>query len=432
MSYVSYSEEVQNYMNQMNAYTDQVSEYKDMLMQTQEENKNFSESLNLEGAMPFVTALIEKGAGKLFGDGVASQISGIANPSNISNLLKGDTSEIIDALKGKVSSLVDQAVPEVKGLVSSVTENIPGNSLVDTLSEAKGLLNQVTSATESTVEPGVEAGSFTVSNPAFNANFFDQTDLADTGLGFDAAKLPAEASFDLSAPVEQFASNWMTAGKLGFDEASSFASSFTEPLPSGSLTSNVIGRVLNGQMGQIVPEQAESVLPSAQDFLGSVMSSVRSAGGSALESATSGFAAATSSASEMAGALGETALSSVASALGTEAPSITGVLSSAISAGQKATSAVASATEALGTTAEAAAGTVGAAAAEVGAGAAAEAGTEVAAGAEGGPVGLIIGGLIALGTTLADIFGHTDSAPPPPALPVLSIPTIQQGLGTSN
>jgi len=426
MSYASYSESVQNYVNQMSNYTDQVNQYKDMLMQTQDENRDFSQSLDLEGAMPLISALVEKGSTSLFGEDAGSLAAGI---------LKGDATSITNAIKGVADNVLSKVVEDPTGDLSKLTDAANAvSSLVknaDTLKVSELLqptesgytfnnpaFNPESAAPEASAAPDAavapEASGFTVNNPAFNPNL-------DTDLGYDAAKLPSEATFDLTAPAEQFSANWMTAGK--FEDAANFASTFTEPLPSGSLTSNIIGRVLNGQMGQVVPESAGNVLPSSEDLISSVMSSVRAAGGSALETATSGVAAATSAGSQISGSLGEAA-SSALSSLGTESP-LTGIISSAVSAGQKATSAVATATEALASTSE-----VG-----EGAGLFSSLVTipeDVAAGAEGGPAGLIIGGLIALGTTLASIFGHHENAPAPPAMPVLSIPTIQQGLGTSN
>lgn len=67
---------------------------------------------------------------------------------------------------------------------------------------------------------------------------------------------------------------------------------------------------------------------------------------------------------------------------------------------------------------------------EIGATVGAEAGAEVAVGAEGGPVGLVIGGLIALGTLLGEEFSRHKTAPPIYNPDAESVPVYQSGLAT--
>ena len=75
-------------------------------------------------------------------------------------------------------------------------------------------------------------------------------------------------------------------------------------------------------------------------------------------------------------------------------------------------------------------------AAAIGSGTAAaigEGATAEAVGAGFGPVGLIVGGLVTLGTILGSIFGHHDSKPVVPIQQAPdSIPVFQAGLNTAN
>jgi hypothetical protein len=385
--------------------------------------------------------------GQAEGGGLLDSLTSLSSGNPLS-LLKGaltgqaEGGGLLDSLTGALTSgnplgsLLDTAKgalgqAEGGGLLDSLTGLSSGNPLGSLISSTLSGLK----ASEQASEP---IASFTVQNPAFNADFFGPSNVTSVeSLGFSSAQLPSVASVDLEGPIAQFSQSWMTAGKATYDEAASMVSSFVEPLPSASLSSNVIGRLLSGglskvqSIGSALPEVQTSEFENAGSVLGSLMSSVRTAGGSALESAsaaaTEAFSGAVSSATGVAGSLGEAVSGITGLGLGLEqtgsglTSSITSTLSSVSDA---AATAASSLTAVAGITGETVAG--------VGTGLAAVIPEEVAASAEGGPAGLIVGGLIAIATTLASIFGHHDTAPPPPVLPNLSIPTMQQGLDTAN
>jgi hypothetical protein len=91
--------------------------------------------------------------------------------------------------------------------------------------------------------------------------------------------------------------------------------------------------------------------------------------------------------------------------------------------------AAAGAGEGIASATEAVTGAVG----EGVAGALAEGATAEAIGAGFGPVGLIVGGLVTLGTVLGSIFGHHETKPVTPVVQTMdSIPVYQSGLSTGN
>lgn len=421
----SLEQAIANYQNQMTNYSEQVSQYKDFLAQTKDEGENMKESFNLEGALPLISAIAEKGAGNLFGEG-----GNVA--SSLGSLLKGDTSglgDIVSGLKDKASEIVNNVASGDISSLSSVVNK--GKSLLDNVlgtapSEPAGFTFNNPAFNADFFSAPSESAGFKVMNPAFNADLGDvpSVPLESGGLGF--AGIPEKLSLTLEDALPQFSpSAMLSAGKATFEDASSFASSFVEPLPTGSLSSNVIGRLLGGGLGNIVPESASTIAP--ESLVSGLMSSVRSAGGSVLNTAISGFSGAEKAGSLVSGSLGESASGLLGNALGTQS-GITGTIQSALSSGESTAMSVAKSL--TSTVSDAISGASGAT--EAGFSSLVDIPEEIAGGAEGGPAGLIIGGLIALGTTLASIFGHHDSAPPPPAMPVLSIPTSQQGLDTGN
>ena len=119
------------------------------------------------------------------------------------------------------------------------------------------------------------------------------------------------------------------------------------------------------------------------------------------------------------------ALTQAVSGLGTQAQGLFGMASNALS---QLTAPVAEAGDAVASGISAVAG----AATEAGAAIGGEVAGEVAASAAGGPVGLVIGGLIAVGTLIAEAFTHHHAAAPIYNPDADSVPVYQSGLATGS
>lgn len=466
-----FEEEINNYANQLSAYKEQVNEYKNQLLEAKGESSDFVKSLVTEIGIPIGTELVRAGASKVLGSSAGNLVSKLAGTGlkqaagQEGSLADNLANTARQAMTGAEPAAEDSALNTAKDAVMSVVNRVRGgaqdavSSAEDAISGAQeGLTSAAENLAESVASRATSAvGDIIQSQVNRLSSLSGNTDIVstlksassaiqapeDTSLfgdvelsnmasavprsGIPDLSLPFESAFE--APLSKFSLDAVPDAFSGISDLASgtleaagkFASSFTEPLAQSGLSSNVIARAfMGGRPGNASIEIPDSVVPSQEEALSMLSQQVRPVITSDLLPQGAG---------SIEGAIG-TASEAAESAVGTATEAVSGLVEGATSAveglANSATSALSSAIEGVTSAAK----SVGSIAESAGA----EAGTEVAAGAEGGPAGLVIGGIIAVGTFLYDMFHHQSSAPlaPPPAMAPMSVPSFQPGLGTSN
>lgn len=466
-----FEEEINNYADQLSAYREQINEYKNQLLQAKGDASDFTKSLVTEIGIPIGTELVRAGASKLLGSSAGDLVGKLAGTgfkqaagaegSLAENLAKtakqamsgvepeadaeatgGVTSALSSAREGLMSvvnrvrggaqeavSGADEAIAGAQeGLTSALesTAQSVGNRLAASAGDLiQAQVNRLSGlAGENDIVSSLKSAYSSIRAPEDTSIFGDVelTNMASAvpRAGIPDLSLPFEATFE--APLSKFSLDAVPDAFSGLGDlatntlaqASKFASGFTEPLAQSGLSSNIIARAfMGGKPDMPIMDIPDSVVPTQEEALAMLSQQVRPVitsdmlpeGAGELVSGfmgrlTAGVPDITESATS--------ALSNVTSTLEGVTSAVSGAVKGATSAVEGATSAVAEA--------------------------GAEAGAEVAAGAEGGPVGLVVGGLVAVGTFIFDLFHHHDSTPmiAPPAPPPMSVPSYQPGLATSN
>lgn len=485
MSFANFEDQINEYTNQLSAYKEQFNEYKNQLTDAATEKTDFSKSIIEEGATPIAVELARIGATKVFGaqaGEIAARLTGTALKSATQTGGKNIVSDLAETLKTaaepapetEAGATAEGALETAKSAVSSVFSRVTGlgadaEGAVDSaqagLASAAGGLAQsvaskVASAAPEILQAQVDrlsglAGEGTVGSLLRRAGsvFKTQDDnavfgdvelqnfaesgapkvaLPDTNLSMESTyALPEEINLDtvpeaFSGIAEQ-ASNLVQGG---LSQAVSFASKLVEPAAAPGLSSNVIARAFMGKVADRVGvEIPDSVVPTQEEALAMISSRVPTmmsssllpeGAGSVVESGMQGVEGLASQAQGLVSGLAGQA-EGLATGLAGQAEGLaTGLAGQAEGLASDLGSTVTGLAEQVGSK-------VAGGLAEAGV----EAGTELAAGAEGGPVGLVIGGLVALGTILGNIFGHEKQqsilAPP---MPSLSVPQFVPGLAT--
>ncbi len=467
-----FEEEINNYTDQLSAYKDQVNEYKNQLLEAKGESDDFVKSLVTEIGIPIGVELVRAGASKLLGSSAGDLVGKLAGTGlqkaagaegsladnlantarqamsgvepaaeegsgsalslakdgimSVVNRVRGGTTDAVAGADDAIAGAQDAITSAAEGLVQSVTSRATsavGDLIQSQVSRLNGLSsdNDIVSSLKSaysSLRAPEDTSMFGDVELTNMASAVPRAGVADLSLPFESAFEAPLSKFSLDAVPDAF-SGISDLATNSLASASKFVSSFTEPLAQSGLSSNVIARAfMGGRPGNASIEIPDSVIPSQEEALSMLSQQVRPMITSDMLPQGAG---------SIEGAIG-TVTEGAESALGTASEAVSGLVGSASGAieglANSATSALSGAIEGA-TSAAKAVGSL----AEAGA----EAGTEVAAGAEGGPAGLIVGGVIALGTFLYDVFHHHTTTPiaPPPMAP-MSIPSFQPGLATGN
>lgn len=430
----------------MSSYTQQLDEYKNQLLEAQGQASDLTKSLITEVATPIGVEFARIGATKLFGEQVGSQVGKLAG-SALKTVSSGDTSS-----SGILANMRASLGPEADTATATDSESAL-TSVVNTAKQSlKGALNNIKGGTEDAVagaEDAVASAQDSLTSAAGNLI----SSVTNRIAGQAGSLIQQQASRLAGIDGENVIKSVLTStdlpnvsfptGMLGDVEMSNLASALpkagvpdlslpfestydvpglAEPMALPGVSSNIIGRVIQGAKQLFSPEVPTSAIPTQEEALNMLSQQVRPLITSDLLPQGAGDIAGTlqSGLGTAGEGIGET-IGGIVSQATKAIPGLSEPIMSTV------TSALSGASEAV-STATGVASTVGEAA-----GAAAEAGTEIAAGAAEGPAGLIVGGLIALGTTLYDLFHHDHSTPliAPTPIPV-SIPSFQPGLNTGN
>jgi hypothetical protein len=381
-------------------------------------------------AMSGVEPAAEEGSGSalsLAKDGIMSVVNRVRGGATdavagAEDAVAGAQDALTSAAEGLAESVTSRATSAVGDLIQSQVSRLNGlSSENDIVSSLKSAYSSIRAPEDTSVFGDVELSNMASAVP--------RAGVPDLSLPFESTFEAPLSKFSLDAVPDAFSgiSDLATNTLAG---VSKFASSFTEPLAQSGLSSNNIARAfMGGRPGDASIEIPDSVVPSQEEALSMLSQQVRpmitsdllpqGAGsiegtiGTVSEAAESALGTASEAVSGLVGSASEAVSGLVGSASG----AIEGLANSATSALSSAVEGATSAAKAVGSLSEAGA----------------EAGTEAAAGAEGGPAGLIVGGVIALGTFLYDVFSHHTTTPmaPPPMAP-MSIPSFQPGLATGN
>lgn len=359
-------------------------------------------------------------------DGVQETANEVANAAgnqleNVQGVL-GDAENAVSSMASKIAN-----TPEY---LSNMASKLSGGVEEQLTSLRSGLYDSINSISSRLGQPGssIEMTDF--------ANFVPKTIMPDTQLSFGSTfENPLKSVLNLEETPEPFSglSNMATDT---LENASKFVSRMTEPLAHPGLSSNNIARAFMGEKPQVTepppPTQEEALeLLSGQQRPVITNELVPRGAGNVVEPEAPPPTEVQTPMETPASAPEDVISASQESEMASNPMGEAQQTINTIAADTKANAAVESE---IAAGAGEDAGAAGEAIAEAGGEAAAEAGTEVAAGAAGGPAGLIIGGLVAVGSLLFNIFHHT-SAPhliAPPAMPQLSVPEWQPGLATGN
>ena len=423
MSFANFEDQINEYTNQLSAYKEQFNEYKNQLTDAATEKTDFTKSIIEEGATPIAVELARIGATKVFGaqaGEIAARLTGTALKSATQTGGKNIISDLAETLK---TAAEPAEAPTEAGLSSAAPEILQAQ--VDRLAGLAGegtlgsLLKRAGSVFK-TQDDNAVFGDVELQN--FAESGLPKVALPDTNLSMESTyALPDDINLDavpeaFSGLGEQFGS----AVQGGLSQAVSFASKLVEPAAAPGLSSNVIARAFMGKVADRVGvEIPDSVVPTQEEALAMISSRVPTmmsnsllpeGAGSVVESGMQGVEGLASQAQGLVSGLAGQA-EGLATGLAGQAEGLASDLGSTVTG-----------------LAEQVGSKVAGGLAEAGV----EAGTELAAGAEGGPVGLVIGGLVALGTILGNIFGHEKqhSILAPPAMPSLSVPQFVPGLAT--
>ena len=444
----TFEDEINNYANQLSAYKDQMNDYKNQLLEAKGEASNFTKSLVTEIGIPIGTEIVRAGATKVLGSSAGDLVTklagtGLKTAQGGGNLMEnladtarqamsgvepaaeaeatgGATSALNTARQGVMSvfnriraggqdavSGAEDAIAGAQENLSNVASNVASQVGDRLTSNAGDLIQSQVSRLSSLADQNGVTSILKSAGGAIRQAPEDSSVFGDVELSNMAAAVPRAGVPDLSLPFE------------------STYQGITEPLAQSGLTSNNIARAfLGGKQELANVEVPDSLVPTQEEALEMLTSQVRPLITSDLLPQGAGDIAGgflgrlSSGVPDIAGLAkaGTSALEDVAGSATGALESVTGAATGALEgAAGAATGAVEGATSTL-------------------ASAAAEAGVDVAAGAEGGPVGLVIGGAIGLATFLYDMFHHREgpSIAPPPAMPMASVPSFQPGLATSN
>lgn len=442
-----FQENIDNYVNQMSAYNEQVDAYKNQLIDAKGQAADLTKSLITEAGVPIATEIARMGATKLFGEAAGAQVSKLAG-SALKTVAGGDSSSsgILSNMRASLGPEADTAAATESESALTSTVNVAKQGLKTVLNRIKGGTEDAVSGAEDAVSGAKAALSDATDNLlssvtdriAGQAGSIIQQQVArlsslDAQNVVQSVLTSADFPKQMLGDVELSDMASAAVSRMGVPDTSLPIEStydvpgLTEPMDMPGVTSNIIGRLFSGAKQLINPEVPDSVIPSQEEALDMLTQQIRPLITSDLLPQGAG---------EIAGTIGQIGQS----ALGTAGEGIGETIGGLVSQATKAipglsepimstvTSAISGASEAAST----ATGVASAVGEAVGT-AAGEAGAEVAAGAAGGPAGLIIGGLIALGTTLYDLFHHDHSTSTiAPIAPLVSAPAYQPGLATGN
>lgn len=465
--------EISSYSDQLSAYKDQVNEYKNQLLEAKGEASDFTKSLATEIGIPIGVELVRAGASKVLGSSAGDLVSKLAGTGlqkaagasgslteNLANtarqamsgvepaaeegsgsalsLAKDGIMSVVNRVRGGAEDAVsgaEDAVSGAQGALTSAFENVAQsvtsrttNAVGDLIQSQVSRLNNL--STENDIVSSLKSAYSSLRAPE-DTSVFGDVELSNLAsavprAGVPDLSLPFESTFE--APLSKFSLDAVPDAFSGISDlatntlagVSKFASSFTEPLAQSGLSSNNIARAfMGGRPGNASIEIPDSVIPTQEEALSMLSQQVRPLITSDLLPQGAGSIEGTiGTVSEAAESALGTVTEAVSGLVGSASGAIEGLANSATSALSSAVEGATSAAKAVGSLAEAGA----------------EAGEEAAAGAaEGGPAGLVVGGVIALGTFLYDVFSHHTTTPiaPPPMAP-MSIPSFQPGLATGN
>jgi hypothetical protein len=447
---------LQAYTNQISSYDEVLNSYKDQLINAKDQAKDVATQIGLS-AVPLALQGAQLGVTSFLGNAAGSTFGQVLTPDAIAGLTKGDASTLLANLKsvaearasalangGEVASAETETAVEsplmaiansARALVSSggeapsvdaissamgsaiarlgasagiTTENLSGIALPANLEGlTSGVLSKLGSGLASTADVESAVSSATSSLPGL-------TNIASS-LASQGSRLIATNLATLNANIPAGAGGYVNLSGAVSEEAmpnllSSATSLLSEPQAMAGTSSNMIARAINGARA-LMQSAKPQVTEMPESELTGTVTETETSFSSAVPEEVGTFTRAVTG-------LGETVESGLSTAIatGTEALSgavsgatgaITGALSGALSGGETAATAIGTGL--------------------------AEAGGEVAAGSAFGPVGLVIGGLVALGSILGSLFGHHISKPEIPIMPAaMSIPTFQAGLMTGS
>jgi len=426
-----FEQQIDSYVNQMSSYNEQLNDYKDQLLSAKGQAADLAKSLSTEVAVPIAAELVRSGATKLFGAQVGDQVGRLAG-SSLKTLASGDQNSVLANMRASLN-------PEAEADTADATEaeSALNNVLGSARSGVMSAINRIKTGAADAVgqaEGSIEDAQQTLTNAAGDLFSSVTNRISSQASDLVSQQVARLNAFDTQGIIKSaLTSSDFPTGTLGDIEMSNMASAVTrsgvpdlslsfestyeaplllEPMSIPGLSSNIIGRVIAGAKQLISPEIPDSVVPSQEEALSMISQQIRPVITSDLLPQGAGDIVGTlGRATDLTQTLGET----VGGLAETASSTISGLSETAASVLQAAKSTVGE--------------TIGEAVGEAGA----EAGAEVAAGAAAGPVGLIVGGLIAVGQVLYDAFHHGHStAPVMPVMPNISLPSFQPGLGTQN
>ena len=425
MSYASsFDQQVQSYADQLENYNEQINNYKDSLIELRDQGKESTDAL-VEGVVsPLATELLRVGATRLFGAEAGEAVASLAK-GGIGTLAKGGSvKDVFNSVKESMSgesgdgmSALDSAKQGVSNIMQKIrTGDVDGaeQAVSSAQSQLDGALNSLTSNVVSKLDTGVVS---TLRNQIARITG-SQTQEATSPLAQADKAMEADTKVFGDVELSDFASG--PAKLVSPDLSLPFEATFQAPLAEPGATSNLIAQAITGKMQQISPEIPDSVIPSQEEALSMLTSQVRpmistdllpQGAGQVLEGAGQQVSGLVEQAQGLATSVASQA-TKVVSGLAEDAGSLAGQAEGVVSG---------------------ALGQAGNVVSKL-AGFAPEAEAEVEAGAAAGPEGLVLGGLVALGTLLAGMFGHKENQHlvPPPQLPQMSMPQFVPGLATGN
>lgn len=478
---------VDSYMNQAEVYKQQLNEYKNQIIDAKNSNKDLAVQLGMS-ALPVVIQGIGLGVSKVAGSAAGQTFSKIATPDAIQAAIKGDASLIINNMKALKTAKIASGAAEdeeavsnpVVDLISSlkssksladvgdaISSTIKGSlgavegqgaSIADVasgaISKAAGLaggdagglqglvasgLSKLSSVAKSVLPDGIPTSTEELTQAATSAlskagapeslieSLTSQgvklagagiNDLLPSGAGAFVSltgEAPAAAATEAIAGISEPVSTIAATTTNQIARAFAMAKQLTQaPNPLESLPS--VNEIANPLAD--VAETTASELP--QTLIQSV-TSIGSQIASKVTSAMPNLPSLSGAPADLAVPTAEDAAAALSGLGSNSAEMAASAIAGGVAKGAQALKAVVPAAEAA-ESGESLATIAGTTAAEA-----------EAAGAEGGPVGLVIGALVTVGTILGSIFGHHNSQPVAPvAVMPTSIPTYQPGLNTGS
>lgn len=419
----------------MSDYKDQLNEYKNQLVEAGGQSGELVKQLATEIGAPIATEILRVGATKLLGEQAGEAVSKLGGAA-IRSAANGETSSsaILQNMRESLGPDADTAATVESDGASAL--NAAREGVMSVINRVRSGGEEVVSGAEDAVASAQEGLSEAASNIASNVLSRIQGSLSDI-VQTQAARLSASLNENNIISPLNAADSTLDTRVFGDIEMSNLADAvprsgipdlslpyestyeapgFAEPMAMPGSSSNIIGRLLNLKQAEpevaeeVAPTQEEALLQLSQQFRMPVTSDLLPQGAGEL---AQGFMGRVTS-------IGETLSGEAASGVEGLSEALSGTVSGA-------TEAVSSAVSAAG---EAVSGAVAAA---TGAGEALAEGAAAASAAAIPGAGVVIGGLIAIGTLLYDVFHHDHTTPvAPPVLPALSLPSFQPGLATGD